>query len=202
MSSNTEDISSRVSKGLAVEAEILAKLQRRSKSGAISVGPLQLYNWQASTMDEDKYAKIDAWVQDSNYRRLSVQIKYRESGQDLGLALVRPYEGWESFSNDLKCGTVEWDRDMQSTPNLYVVQSPGLGLVVVPGQAVKDAAMALLQEMAYEPFEGSSYQGAEGIEVRIVRDKGAGYTYDQKKLISYMTPRFLVKLGGKVLQDV
>lgn len=201
---NDQNIKDRVRKGGRVEADILAKLRA---SGPIVLGNVTLTDWREASETEDKHDKIDAWVTATNDGRrakanASVQIKFRESGSDLGIACVRPYTDQTTFRRQWEDWTVPWDRDVVTAIDLYVVKVPDMGLVIVEAEKVKKVAMQMLEELADEPgFKGSVFRSdPEGVELRFTTDKGKGYSHGQRKIIAYITPRALVKMGGVVVQ--
>lgn len=202
---NDQNIKDRVRKGKRVEADILTTLKA---AGPIRMGQRVLTDWREATAEEDMRDKIDAWVTASHIDDPglraggSVQIKFRESGSDLGIACVRPYIDQTTFRRQWEDDTVPWDRDMVTEVNIYVVKVPDMGLVVAPAAPVKAVIDQLIEELADEPgFKGSVFRSdPEGVELRFTTDKGKGYSHGQRKIIAYITPHALVKMGGVVVQ--
>ena len=201
---NNQNINERVRKGKQAETNIIARLKA---AGPITLGTLTLTGWKASSDSEDMHDKIDAWVTATGPRGKalgSVQIKFRESGSDLGIACVRPYTDHHVFRSQWENWTVPWDRDMETDVDFYVVKVPDMGLVVVEAKPVKAVVDQLLEDLADEPtFRGSVFRSdPEGVELRFTTDKGKGkgYSHGQRKIIAYFTPRALVKMGGVVVQ--
>lgn len=150
-----------------------------------------------ATERDDITNKIDAWVKDHGTMR-SVQIKWRETGGDLGIAMVRPWVDRETFDQQLTDGTVPWDRDMKATPDLYAYATPTV-LVVAEGAEVARICHEAAVVLADEGFQGRMRTVENGVELRLVTDKGRGYSGGQRKVICYISPTLLVQRGASIV---
>lgn len=158
----------RVRRGREVELRIL---ERMRESGMHLTEP---------TYAEDAYAKIDAWWQDvSGSERKGVQIKYRETGDDI---LFEVYKDWDRYVVG---------RDLAGTADYYMtVDRRGNGSLV-PVKALKDkvhAALAAIERDGWTFPEREHYVNrTEGIDVKIREDAYHG----QRKCMAYVHPRSL-----------
>jgi hypothetical protein len=197
MSSNTLDIHDRIAVGKMYERQILEKLQA---SEVVVEGKL-LSEFVPATREDDMHNKIDAWcfAQGSGLDGKSVQIKYRETGSDLGVAVWRPYRDEWTLRDCVKRDIMQWDRDFMTIPDYYAY---GVGdlLIVAPGYKVKAACTILLNKAMNEGFTNNMYEAktCPGAQLRVVTDKGQGYSYGQKKIICYITPWLLKRAGSWV----
>ena len=162
--------------------------------------------WSASSRSDDINDKIDAWVSCEDTDRLSVQIKFRETGQDLGVSLIRPWD-WEEFKRDFEIlQDCHYDRDYKEMTDLYVVLNEQFDqLIIGDGQKIKRICEILLQslyEQDEDPFQEWNYFRDEkryGAELRLVTDKGQGYSEGQQKLICYIKPFLVQKQNGMIV---
>lgn len=175
----------RVRIGIENEASVFTRLMR--------LYPIMV----PASMVDDVQNKIDAWVRDDGTMR-SVQIKWRETGGDLGIAMVRPWVDRETFDRQLAAGTVPWDRDMKATPDLYAYATPSV-LVVAEGAEVARICHEAAVVLADEGFHGRMRTVEDGVELRLVTDKGTGYSGGQKKVICYISAALLVARGAVVV---
>lgn len=85
---------------------------------------------QDATEYEDKQRKIDRWlVQDG--KRVALQIKYRETGDDLLFEVYDRFDGWDNPTNKI-------GRDMQGDAKLYaVLKTDRETVVMVPTAQAK-----------------------------------------------------------------
>lgn len=201
MSTNTLAEKDRITVGKLREAEILAMLNE--------IKPVlwgtTLHTWTSSSFVEDVHDKVDAWCwgedEGDNY---SVQIKYRDVGSDLGIAVIRPWLSNYKFILDRELGTTKWDRDMKGVEDIYVCLI-GKTLVVVSSVIVKKAVSILLDKLAAAGgFSGRRFAPNEcpGAELRLVTDRGSsGYSAGQEKVICYISPQIL-RAGGAFIYNV
>jgi hypothetical protein len=80
------------------------------------------------TDHEDKIRKIDRWLVDGT-SRTAVQIKYRESGDDLLVEVFDRWDGWNGPRNKI-------GRDVQGDSKLYAVLRTDRQTVVLTSAAV------------------------------------------------------------------
>lgn len=158
--------------------------------------------WSESTQTEDMLLKIDAWATSGlNPTKRSVQIKYRETGGDLGIAMVRPYTDFNSFKRDFENGNVSWDRDFINHVDLYVCLM-GDTLSVVEGERIRKACNLMLDKFVvyggFHGYRGFAWPSYKGAELRLVTDRGNGYSEGQQKIICYLTTDVIKLCGGYV----
>ena len=198
MATNTLDEKERIARGKEQEARILNILRDKD----IVVAGNKIISWEPSSESEDITKKIDAWAITDD-ARLSVQIKYRDAGTDLGIAAVRPYNSHLMFQMDWQAGTVRWDRDMKHTADIYVCLADyGTKLIVADGHKVKRAVNTMLFEFSKaDYFDGRTFEKTElwGAQLKIVRDRGTGYSAGQNKIVCYLNARLLEKSGGMIV---
>lgn len=192
MTLNTLSIDERVKRGKAKESTILDTLAELP----IALGGELVMSWEESTEYEDKHLKVDAWAHTDSYR-YSVAIKFRESGKDVGVAVLMPWnpdEFYERYETD----ALPWDRDMREVADYYIVQIAG-ELIIAEGKLVHGICRRMVDEL-YEAggFRYKSFTGPYGgIMLQQKTDEGGGYSYDQDKVLCYIPPKFLVQLGAK-----
>jgi hypothetical protein len=144
-----------------------------------------------------------AWAVSESGFYYSLQIKSRDSdiGKDLGLSLIRPYKTFDAFKDEWACGTPKFDRDMKTDVDFYVVMTNDGSILVVPGAEVKKTCYDLLDEFAQDRVgfgEGKAFprRSSGGRQLRLVVDRGTGYSSGHQKLIAYLSPQFLAKAAG------
>jgi hypothetical protein len=155
------DYKSRVNAGKNKESKIISQLK---KFGVDIEEP---------TPEEDMYDKIDGWI-NQNGKRTSVQIKFRESGDDILFEIMKDFDkGREG-------------RDLIGKSELYlVVNRAGLGRLLLTSEIKKLAKQfvkAVPQAIQQNP-EKNSWKG-EGWEVKLTYDRATG----QRKLIGFFSP--------------
>lgn len=198
MQTNKLDFHERISIGKDKESFVINLLKDQIK---LIPECGDVVHWWQATGVEDRHLKIDVWAEMLSGDKLAGQIKFRESGQDLGIALIRPWS-WNSFME----GTYEVDRDFQNPADFYVflVEEYNM-LVVANGQRVSkicNTFMKYLSTLDSDPFATSTsleIPGKYGAELRLVNDKGEGYTEGQNKIICYIKPILIETLGGQII---
>jgi hypothetical protein len=159
----------RIAKGKGVELLIVAELR---KQGVVFINP---------TPDEDMHQKIDGWIIGEDGVRRSVQIKYREKGDDIIIEIIK------DINRNLP------GRDILSKADLYLlVNRLGEGRLFdnIP---LKEMALKMLKyyhavkEMAWTE-EWSSNEW----DLKLRNDRSHG----NKKLIGFIDPSYF-----KVLQQ-
>lgn len=202
MASNSKPIEERLEIGKQKEADTLELLNELVKS--VPDGRRVLC-WCPSDRADDINHKIDAWAEFEQDDRMSVQIKFRETGQDLGIALIRPWN-WEEFKQDYEIlADCHYDRDYKEIADLYVVLNEQFNqLVIGDGRKIKRICEILLDSLYAQeddPFKQRTYfqdENRYGAELRLVTDQGEGYTEGQKKIICYIKPFLVQKQGGEI----
>lgn len=200
MSSNYLSMEERLKIGKGYEREIISLLNKHRPVVCHTVWD----KWVASKQAEDMHQKIDAWAYSGvNEQARSVQIKYRETGGDLGIAVIRPYTTFDEFIHQVDYDKVSFDRDFISTPDFYACLS-GQTLMVVEGRKIKTGVNLMMQQFikhgGFKGHNGFRHANYEGAELRLVRDRGMGYSVGQDKIICYFAPSFIRMAGGFITQ--
>lgn len=141
-------------------------------------------NLEDASEREDKTLKIDRWLVEGN-KKTAVQIKYRETGDDLLFEVFDRWEHW--FSRENKIG-----RDMKGNSKLYAVLRQDKKTVVL---AHVEQAKKIINDMTnaarvvgWTKDEGPQrkvlkYTKNGGVcELRVQRDPGDGRT----KMVAYI----------------
>jgi hypothetical protein len=102
MNSSIQENRIRVDHGVERERQIAEALTREG---------LKL---RQSTADEDKDRKVDRWIIREDGTRVALQIKYRETGDDLLFEVFDRFESWDSPLNKI-------GRDMVGDAEMYAV---------------------------------------------------------------------------------
>ena len=170
MNTNGLGFEERLAAGKRQEAAVIVDLQR------------MFWSVIPATDEQDIKEKVDCWVRWKGVS-YSVAIKYRESGTDLGLALVRPWTGMEAYRELFVADALPYDRDFKHVTDLYAVAVPS-GLVIVTGISVYRTCKEALLNLAEHGEDGMQ---DDAYALKVVTDKGAsGHTAGQKKLIAYL----------------
>ena len=90
----------RISKGRYIESQILKNLNDRVQSRGVK--------FEEPTEREDIESKIDAWLINPSNKKYSVQVKYRETGDDIIFEVIKDTNRWLD------------GRDMLSVSQLYL----------------------------------------------------------------------------------
>ena len=157
------DYEARVAVGRKVENSILAALRQ---AGVNIVVP---------TREEDKHQKIDAWIIDTKGDKHSLQIKYRETGDDILFELIRDFK-------DAAPG-----RDMLCEAEFYLVVNRKGTARLFYTAPIKAWATKLLElakkELSVNPAK-VSWKGLKPWEMKVTIDRGN----KSRKLMAYMSP--------------
>lgn len=194
---NTLHEAERIKLGKEKEQLVYSLLRDRD----VEIHGEKIVGWIPSSDEEDIVQKIDAWALTESGKRLSVQIKYRDAGPDLGIAAIRPFD-FDMFKLDWHAGIPRWDRDMKNKVDIIVCLADyGSKLVVANGHTVHKACWNLLNALAQEPvFYSNRYHqpNMKGGMIQVVRDKGQGYSSGQMKLVIYLEPWLFKNERGMV----
>jgi hypothetical protein len=153
----------RVKTGRRVESDIIAALRRQG---------LKL---ELPTPDEDKKQKIDAWIVDKHGVKHSLQIKYRESGDDILFEIIKDVEknivgrDWEGLAE------YYFVLDRNNTGRLYLTAPIKAKATVVKRLVLEDLAVTPEKD-SWEDY---------GWQAKIRPDRAHG----QKKLMGYFSTR-------------
>lgn len=162
MLADIPDYNTRISAGKVVEKSILDGLRKRG---------IKIDNPSES---EDKYEKIDGWWIDSKQRRHPLQVKFRQSGDDILFELTK----------DIDKKIV--GRDLKSKATLYLVANRSGTTRLFFTKPIKEKAEQLLKtvedDLKKEPHK-TQWSG-NGWEVKLQIDRAHG----QRKLVAYFKP--------------
>lgn len=161
--------SDRVDSGKRVEKKILDSLRQKG------------YKILDPTAQEDMKDKIDGWWIDKQGNEYPVQVKFRQSGDDILYELTadvdRKIEG----------------RDLKSKADLYLVSDRSGTTRMFLTKPIKEKAKSILSDIQKDlqinprktNWEGSGWQ------VRVQYDRNDGH----KKIVAYFSPRLFQALA-------
>lgn len=198
MSTNHLPLNERLERGKVAEELILDQINALCP---VTVNDITFTSFEAASEDEDMHGKIDAWGIAHTGAKHSVQIKNRESGIDLGLALIRPYAGDNWFCANYKAaeGSLNWDRDMVTKVDYYLIANEGQ-ICLTESQTVRNGVNAILSNLYTSGgFRGGNthtYSALDGLTLKLVKDIGAGYAAGQYKVICYVSLNSLMHRGA------
>lgn len=160
------DYNKRVEAGRKVESQIFNALRILLPKHGIKI--------EEPTAEEDRRSKIDAWLTTSEGKRFSLQIKYRESGDDIIFEVVKDISDWTP------------GRDLISVADLYlVVDREKTGRLFRTGPIKREATRLL--EIAKQDLTTSPNKViwiGSGYELRLTTDHAHGNT----KLMAFFHP--------------
>ena len=163
MLANIQNYSQRIHAGKQVEHRILASLRKMG------------HKIENPTADEDKYDKIDGWWIDKHLKKYPVQVKFRQSGDDILFELIKDIDK-----------KIE-GRHMLSKAVLYLVADSSGKTRLLPTSQIKKKASELLnialKDMDEQPFK-TRWSGA-GWQMNLQIDRAGG----QRKLVAYFDPK-------------
>lgn len=173
MSSATMYSTDRVKHGLAMESKIATSLQ---KAGL---------NIQESTNREDILKKVDRWIV-KNGVRTPLQIKFRESGEDVLFEVYDTFVGWNNPKN--KTG-----RDMEGIATQYAVLIRNQ-IVMIPVALAKEVINEMLSEVRVSGWTKKGYNGAtlhyrvdgHDLQLKLQSDPYDG----RQKMVAYIPAEF------------
>lgn len=169
MLANISNYSDRISSGKAVETKILNALRQKG------------YQIDDPTESEDKYDKIDGWWVDKKGQRYSLQIKFRETGDDILFELVKDLD--KNIPG----------RDIISKAVLYLVVDRSGKTRMFLTAPIKEKAQKIqeliLQILSKNPTK-TEWKG-QGWEIRVQHDRAHG----QRKVVAYFSPSMFQPLG-------
>lgn len=154
------------------EGKILEALVARSLRPILEAMGNQLVE---STVDEDKHPKIDRWIV-TRKGKLSLQIKVRESGDDLIYEIVKNVRTWED-GRDLLCqADLYLYVDRAKTGWLYWLKDIKGKIKTLREQARKD--------LNINPNQ--NFWSDNGYEMRVTTDRFHG----NSKLMAFFNPTY------------
>lgn len=162
MLANISNYSDRIQAGKQVEYSILNGLRQKG---------IKIEN---PTDQQDKYDKIDGWWVDVKGRKHPVQVKFRQSGDDILFELIKDVD------RDIP------GRDIISKATLYLVADRSGTTRLFHTQPIKDKARQILntveQEMETDP-QKTEWDGL-GWQAKLQVDRAHG----QRKVVAYFKP--------------
>ena len=169
MLATTTDYSTRIHAGKQVEHKIIAQL--RAKGMTI----------HDPTPEQDKYDKIDGIGVSPSGKNFSIQIKFRETGDDILFELV-------SDLDKKKPG-----RDIISKADLYIVADRNGTTRMFYTAPIKEKAKEILaaaeKDLTENPYK-TRWEG-NGWEAKMQWDHASG----ARKIVAYFDPRSFQELG-------
>lgn len=166
MNLSTETMDERVRKGKELEVLVIKNLSRQ-----LSYIGCKILD---ATDSEDKYDKIDRWIITAKGTKLSLQLKVRQTGDDMIYEMVKNLETGEE-GRDLKC---------RADLYLYVDRNGKGWMYKVP--TIKTAAKTLLEQVTKDLAANPAQTewNAPTYEVKVTTDNFHGNT----KLMAYFSP--------------
>jgi hypothetical protein len=114
-----------------------------------------------ATSGQDMYDKIDGFIDGK-----AIQIKYRDSGDDILYELVKPHDQTLSLQHNIKFNP---GRDYRGKAVYYVVMTRDGKIYIIPVQHIKGALMQAASEFGNEPLS-RPFRSSNGIEFRPLVD--------------------------------
>jgi hypothetical protein len=164
------DYAKRVEAGRKIENNIINSLRQMG------------YTIEDPTEHEDKIQKIDGWWIGERYERYPIQIKFRESGDDILLEMMRNID-----RNVL-------GRDMKGESSLYIVANRKGETKMFLTDDIKKFAKKIMNDV-FEDLKtrpGRSFWEGPGWQVRIQCYKHSG----ERKLMGYFSPDLFKKINS------
>lgn len=163
MFANIQNYRDRIEAGREVEAKILNALRQKG------------FKIDDPTPSEDKYDKIDGWWVDKKGTKYPIQIKFRQSGDDIIFELIQ----------NMTSGNE--GRDLKSKAVIYLITNTHGITRMLLVRPIKKKAHEILdyvkRKLTMAPTE-TNFSGS-GWEAKIQYDRAHG----QKKLVAYLDPR-------------
>lgn len=163
MLANISNYNDRIAAGKSVESQIINALRQKG------------FKIDNPTASEDKYDKIDGWWVDKKGNRYPLQIKFRQSGNDIIFELIQ----------NMTSGNE--GRDLKSKAILYIIADTHGTTRMLLVQPIKKKANEILDYIKKELLKNPNQQnfGGQGWEAKIQFDRAHG----QQKLVAYFDPR-------------
>lgn len=161
----------RIKQGKRVEHLILANMRTRNPS----------IKFDEPTVNEDCNAKIDAWLVNPKGTRYSVQVKYRETGDDILFEVVKNTATWEL------------GRDLQSVAQLYLVVNREGTARLFWTAPLKALAQKLMEQAKQDLTDNPNrvLWADKNFEMKHTTDHAHG----NRKLVAFFNPRYFSVLG-------
>ena len=166
MLATISDYAERIRQGKEIESQIIESWRTR-------LVPIN-FTLEAPTEQEDIQDKIDVWLINPLSRRFSVQVKYRETGDDLIFEAVKDLATWKDGRDYISKAELYFFIDRLKTGWLYKTQ------------AIKDS-VKLLREMVQKDLQentGQTHWKAVGCDLKVTVDHANG----NSKLMAFFVP--------------
>lgn len=138
---------------------------------------------------EDRERKVDRWIAYPT-GKVALQIKYRESGDDLLFEVYDKFFGWDDEKNKL-------GRDMYGDAQEYaVLLTDKKTVVMVPTDSAKDMIAAMVLKARTKGFTRTGFTGAtldyfiarNRLQLKIQRDPADG----RQKMVAYIPASYFI----------
>jgi len=161
----------RLAYGKAAEKEIIQHIEKM-------VGP---FKWAEEFAD--CVEKIDGWLQFPNGTELSVQIKSRQTGDDIAV------EVWRDFETETE------GRDMKTKADIYIVRSRCGKIFLIYSRDIKDKVFALIEEWdaSGSQFDSGWFKGTHG-SLKLERGDNSRF-----KVVAFISP---VPFGNRFIEGI
>lgn len=140
--------------------------------------------FQQATEVEDKERKIDRWLIEGS-KRTPVQIKYRESGDDLLVEVYSKWYGWGSEYNKI-------GRDMIGSAQLYLVlRKDKRTVVIVDSNVLKKIVNEMLEVaegLKWENKVFNHFKVSGQVQLRVQHDPYDG----RMKMVAYVPANVVI----------
>jgi hypothetical protein len=182
---SAEEYTVRVSYGKKIEKSIQDELRKT-------------FVIQDPTASEDMYDKVDGYIVSDNGTRTPLQIKYRETGEDVlfETAFLDRYENHALVPRDLSSLTLN-GRDMIGKSAMYACLSKdGCSIWMCDTDTIKKRATAMATHLIqlFQSGSRTSYKDKDG-EVRMTTD----HATNRRKIMFFAKPSFFafktIRLG-------
>lgn len=169
MLADQPDYQKRISAGKNIEQKILNALRDKG------------YKIEDPTPSEDMHDKIDGWWINKKGTRFPVQVKYRETGDDIIFELVQDFS------------TKNLGRDMKTKAVVYIVTDTHritrMFLVKPIKEKAQEITKVVLDALRENPTQ-TAFSG-KGWQAKVQTDRAHG----QRKLMAYLSPSLFSALA-------
>ena len=204
--SNRKSINERLKLNVPMEQWIIDTVNHH---GISHKGKL-LNNWEKASEKIDKTCKIDAVHKINDKENLYIQVKFRQpdSGNDIEVAVIQPYNGLKEFKNVIGVDPTTlqkevWARDFRFYGQFYACLNNSWNLLrIVNYNAIKSKVMTLLGEWVDSGNELKPYYGKNtfiskkygGMMLKCKKDSGYN-SYDSGilKILCYIPEEVFTK---------
>ena len=169
MLANISNYDDRISAGKVVEHKIINAFRQMG------------YNIEDPTSSEDRNDKIDGWWIDKKGGRVSLQIKFRESGDDILFELVKDLDRKIPGRDIISKAALNLVVDRSGKARMFLTKP-----IKEQAQKIVDVLLPIISRDA-----GKGFWSGNGWEVRVQQDRAHG----QRKLVAYFSPNLFSPLG-------